>query len=198
MPRVGGSGGREESISKELRVNEKIRAREVRLVGEDGKQIGIVSLREALEIARQRGLDLVEVAPTAQPPVCKLMDYGKYRYEQTKKEREARKSQKVISIKEIRLRPKIDEHDFQTKLKAAERFLMEGNKVKLTVLFRGREQAHAELGQELLDRMVAELASVAQVEQASKAEGRTLAMVLAPSKSARKATPKAPARTVAP
>jgi translation initiation factor IF-3 len=140
----------------------------------------------------------VEVAPTAQPPVCKLLDYGKYRYEQTKKEREARKSQKIISVKEIRLRPKIDEHDFLTKAKAAERFLAEGNKVKLTVLFRGREQAHLELGQELLDRMVAELAQVAQVEQAAKSEGRTLTLVLAPSRTSRKASEKAMAKPVAP
>jgi translation initiation factor IF-3 len=140
----------------------------------------------------------VEVAPTAQPPVCKLLDYGKYRYEQTKKEREARKSQKIISVKEIRLRPKIDEHDFLTKAKAAERFLAEGNKVKLTVLFRGREQAHLELGQELLDRMVAELAQVGQVEQAAKSEGRTLTLVLAPSRTSRKASEKAMAKPVAP
>ncbi len=155
-----------------------------------------MSLKDALEVARQRGLDLVEVAPNAQPPVCKLMDYGKYRYEQTKKEREARKSQKIISVKEIRLRPKIDEHDFLTKARAAERFLAEGNKVKLTIMFRGREQMHMELGQELLDRMVAELAQVAQVDQAVKSEGRTLSLVLGPSKVARKASEKAVARSL--
>lgn len=142
----------------------------------------------ALNIARERNVDLVEVAPMAVPPVCRLMDFGRFKYEQTKKEREAKKRQHVTEIKEIRLRPKIDEHDLETKSKAAQRFLEEGDKVKVTVLFRGREQAHPHLGRELLDQMAERLRSVAQVERAPLIEGKTMHMILTRTKTASGAT----------
>lgn len=136
----------------------------------------------ALDLARQRGLDLVEVAPTAVPPVCRLMDYGRFRYEQTKRDRESRKTQKTITIKEVRLRPKIDPHDLQTKGNSAKRFLEEGDKVKLTVQFRGREHLHPEIGQTILERIITELGDVSTVEQPPKFEGRNMTAVLAPPK----------------
>ena len=171
------------SISKQtLRVNEAIRAREVRLVDEDGTQLGVLSVREALFMARERGLDLVEVAPNANPPVCRLQDFGKMMYERAKKEREARKAQKQIQVKELRLRPKTGEHDIAYKLKDARRFLSEGSKVKVRVRFRGREITHPEVAKELLDRIAVELSDVAEVEQRAGLEGHSLLMVLAPNK----------------
>lgn len=176
---------REGHISaKDLRVNERIRTREVRLIGEDGEQMGVVPIQTALNIARERNLDLVEVAPTAVPPVCRLLDYGRFKYEQEKKERDAKKRQHVTDIKEIRLRPKIDEHDLEVKSKAAQRFLEEGDKVKVTVLFRGREVAHPHLGRELLEQMAARLRGVAQVERPPLAEGKTMHMILTRAKAA--------------
>lgn len=146
--------------------------------------------RDALQLARNLNLDLVEVAPNAQPPVCRLLDYGKYRYEQDKKEKEARKSQKVIVVKEVRLRPKIDDHDLKTKGNQARSFLEEGNKVKMTVLFRGREMAHQDIGREVLNQILDMLKDVALVEQAPRVEGRNMTMLI--SKATPKAEPKAP------
>lgn len=163
-----------------MQINEAIRAREVRLIDDNGDQLGIKSLREALQIAAEKNLDLVNVAPTAKPPVCKIMDYGKFRYEQSKKEKEARKNQKVISIKEIRMTTNIDEHDYQTKLRNAIKFLQAGDKVKASVRFRGREMAHTELGQKVLVRMAQECEEVATVERAPKLEGRSMILILQP------------------
>jgi len=165
-------------IIKKLRVNEAIRAREVRLVGEKGEQLGIMPLNQALETARKHNLDLVEVAATATPPVCRLLDYGKYKYEQAKKEREARKSQKVALLKEVRLRPKIGNHDFESKGRSARKLLDEGNKVKVTVLFRGREITHPEFGWKLLQRMAESLKEVASVEGQPMMEGKRLSIIL--------------------
>ncbi|MBC7293253.1 MAG: translation initiation factor IF-3 [Thermoleophilia bacterium] len=163
-----------------VRINEKIRADTVRLIGPDGEQVGIVSLAEALDYADRLNLDLVEVAPMANPPVCKVMDYGKYRYEQEQKAKEARKRQTVISIKEIKLRPKIDDHDFQTKKSHVERFLRKGDKVKLTIMFRGRELVHPHLGERLLRRMAEELADIGEIESQPSLDGRNMVMMLAP------------------
>jgi translation initiation factor IF-3 len=163
-----------------VQINEAIRAREVRLIDQEGEQLGIKSLREALQIATEKNLDLVNVAPTAKPPVCRIMDYGKFRYEQSKKEKEARKNQKVISIKEIRMTTNIDEHDYQTKLRNAIKFLQAGDKVKASVRFRGREMAHTELGQKVLIRMAQECEEVATVERAPKLEGRSMILILQP------------------
>ncbi len=169
-------------ISKEQQhqVNESIRAREVRLIGVDGSQLGIKSIREALRLAQESDLDLVNVAPQAKPPVCRIMDYGKYRYEQSKREKEARKNQKTIQIKEVRLSPTIEENDVQTKLSNIKKFLKKGNKVKLTIRFRGREITHQELGRKILDRMSREVEEYAEIERAPKLEGRQMIMILAP------------------
>lgn len=147
---------------------------------EKGNQMGIVPTKEALRIAEDRQLDLVEVAPQAKPPVCRLLDYGKYKYEQSKKEKEARKKQHVIHIKEVKLRPNIEEHDYQVKLKNARRFLKGGNKVKVTVMFRGREIVYTPKGQEILNRMASELSELCTIERKAKVEGRNMVMVLAP------------------
>ncbi|MGI6225796.1 MAG: translation initiation factor IF-3 [Peptococcales bacterium] len=167
-------------MSKDLRINEEIRTKEVRLVDEKGEQLGILSPRDALKIALERGLDLVEVAPNAVPPVCRIMDYGKFKYEQSKKEREARKNQRVISVKEVKLRPNIEDHDFNTKMKNAVRFLKDGDKVKVTIMFRGREITHPELGKELCDRLANDVKDIAKVEKEAKVEGRNMVMILAP------------------
>jgi len=164
----------------EYRVNERIRAREVRLITDDGENLGVVSLREALEIAAQRDLDLVEVAPNAVPPVCKIMDFGKFQYERAKKEREARKQQKQIEVKEIRLRPKTDDHHRQFKVRDARRWLEEGMKVKVRVRFRGREITYPEIARDMLREVADELKDIAIVEQEPNMEGRTMLMVLAP------------------
>lgn len=168
-------------ISKDgLRVNEEIRIREVRLVNENGEQMGIMPPREALQIALERGLDLVEVAPAAKPPVCKIMDVGKYKYEQSKREREARKKQHVVSLKEVKLRPNIEDNDFQTKIRNAIRFLEEGDKVKVTIMFRGREMSHPELGRDLLDRVAEVVQELGSVERAAKLEGRNMSVIISP------------------
>lgn len=163
-----------------MRVNERIRIREVRLIDEDGNQLGIVPTQEALQIARERGLDLVEVAPNANPPVARLMDYGKYRYEESRKEREARKKQKQAQLKEIRITPNIDEHDLETKVRHARKFLSGGDKVKVSVRFRGRQNLHRDLGRDLLLRVVDMLDDVAQVDQMPRSEGRDMTMLLSP------------------
>ena len=170
------------TISKELRINEEIRCKEVRLVDVEGEQLGVMAPRDAVKIAAEKGLDLVEVAPTANPPVCRIMDYGKYKYEQAKKEREAKKNQHTITVKEVKLRPSIEEHDFLTKAKNASKFLEGGDKVKVTIMFRGREITHPELGQDLCERFAAELDNVSKVEKAPKVEGRNMIMILAPHK----------------
>src|SRR5690625_1587823 len=163
-----------------MNVNENIRAREVRLIDANGDQLGVKSRQEALQIAETRELDLVLVAPGAKPPVCRIMDYGKYRYEQQKKEKEARKKQKVINVKEVRFTPGIGEHDFNTKLRNARKFLEKGDKVKASVRFRGRAITHKELGQEVLDRLAEEVKDISTVESKVKMEGRNMFMMLAP------------------
>ena len=163
-----------------FRVNEDIRVREIRLVGEEGEQLGIMPPREALQIAIERGLDLVEVAPAAKPPVCKIMDIGQYKYEQSKREREARKKQHVISVKEVKLRPNIEDNDFQTKIKNAVRFLQGGDKVKVTIMFRGREMSHPELGRELLNRVIGIVDELGNVERGAKMEGRNMSIIISP------------------
>ena len=168
------------TISKDMNVNEKIRAREVRLIDASGEQLGVKSKQEALEIAQKRELDLVLVAPNAKPPVCRIMDYGKYRYEQQKKEKEARKKQKVINLKEVRFTPGIGDHDFNTKLRNARKFIEKGDKVKASVRFRGRAITHKELGQEVLDRLAKEVEDIAAVESRPKMEGRNMFMMLTP------------------
>lgn len=170
------------TISKELRINEEIRCKEVRLVDDAGQQMGVMAPREAAKIAAEKGLDLVEVAPTANPPVCRIMDYGKYKYEQSKKEKEAKKNQHTTSVKEVKLRPNIEDHDFLTKAKNAGKFLSAGDKVKVTIMFRGREITHPELGKELCERFAEELSDVSKVEKAAKVEGRNMIMILAPSR----------------
>lgn len=164
-----------------MNVNENIRAREVRLIDANGDQLGIKSRQEALEIAETRNLDLVLVAPKAKPPVCRIMDYGKYRFEQQKKDKEARKKQKVINVKEVRLSPGIEEHDFNTKLRNARKFLDKGDKVKVSIRFRGRAITHKELGQKVLERFAEACNDIATVEQRAKMEGRSMFMMLAPS-----------------
>ncbi len=162
------------------RVNERIRAKEVRLIGEDGEQLGIKALAEALEIARSDELDLVEVATQAEPPVCRIMDYGKYKYEQTQKAKRSKKHQSQIIVKEMKFRPKIEEHDFKTKEKHVRRFLEAGAKVKITIMFRGRETTHAEIGRAILARLAEEVADLGSVETEAKLDGRNMTMVLAP------------------
>lgn len=169
-----------------MRVNEEIRAKEVRLVGPDGNQIGIKTAEEALEMAEEMDLDLVEVAPQAQPPVCKIMDYGKYRYEQTVKMKEARKKQSVVVYKEMKMRPKIDRHDYEIKKKHIVRFLESGYKVKVTIMFRGREMSHTELGMNLLEQLAEELADIGVVESNAKLDGRNMQMIMAPTGAAKK------------
>ena len=153
---------------------------QVRLIDENGQMIGVVSRREALNRAMEAGLDLVEVSPTAEPPVCKILDYGKFKYESQKKKNEARKKQKVIEVKEIKMRPGIDDHDYDVKMRAMHRFLEEGDKVKVTMRFRGREMVHQELGLKVLERVRGQLDEVAKVEQTPRLEGRQMTMVIAP------------------
>jgi translation initiation factor IF-3 len=163
-----------------VRRNEQIRARELRIIGADGEQIGILPRGDALVMAREAGLDLVEVAPNAEPPVCRIMDYGKFRYEEQKKRQEAKKRQTIVQIKEIKLRPKTDDHDYQTKLTHIRRFIGESDSCKVTIFFRGREIVHKERGQLMLDRIVEDTKDIAKIEQEARAEGRTLHMLLAP------------------
>lgn len=159
-------------------INEQIKDKEVRVIGENGEQLGIMSAREALKLAQEAELDLVKIAPTAKPPVCKIIDYGKYKYEQIRKEREAKKKQKIVELKEIRLSPNIDTNDLSTKMNAARKFLVKGNKVKVTLRFRGREMAHMQTSKHILDDFAEQLADIAVVEKAPKLEGRSISMVL--------------------
>ena len=160
-------------------INEQIRDREVRLIGEDGQLVGIMSSRDAYKMAQDAGLDLVKIAPKAQPPECKIVDYGKYRYEQARKEKDAKKKQKTVELKEIRLSPNIEANDLNTKMNAAKKFLAKGNKVKITLRFRGREMAHMNASKHILDDIAENLSDVAVVEKAPKVEGRSIGMVLA-------------------
>ncbi|EKV27651.1 Translation initiation factor 3 [Caenispirillum salinarum AK4] len=162
------------------RVNDAINVQQVRLIDAEGEQVGVVHIREALEMAEEAGLDLVEVSPNADPPVCKILDYGKFKYESQKKKAEARKKQKVVEVKEVKLRPNIDENDYQVKMRNVKRFLEAGDKVKCTLRFRGREMAHQDLGMKVLMRVRDEFEDVAKVEQHPKMEGRQMVMVMAP------------------
>ncbi|MEH6753870.1 MAG: translation initiation factor IF-3 [Alphaproteobacteria bacterium] len=162
------------------RINEDIEVSEVRLVAEDAEQLGIVSLEAALQRAADAGMDLVEVSPNASPPVCKIIDYGKLKYQEQKKKNEARKKQKTIEVKEIKLRPNIDTHDYDVKMRSARRFIDDGDKVKVTLRFRGREMAHQDLGAQVLERVRGELDEIAKVEQMPKMEGRQMVMVMSP------------------
>jgi len=164
----------------EVRVNERIRVPQVRVIGEDGAQIGVLPVREALALAQSKGLDLVEVAATSRPPVCRVMDYGKFKYEQNRRARKAKKKQHQMQLKEVKLRPKIEGHDYDFKIQHAREFLTDRDKVKLTVTFRGREIAHQDLGYKLIQRAIAALAELATVESAPRSEGRTLTAVLMP------------------
>jgi translation initiation factor IF-3 len=166
--------------SKELQINEQIRDKEIRVIDSDGSQLGIMPSKKAMELAEQKNLDLVKIAPQATPPVCKIIDYGKYRFEQSKREKEQRKNQRVVEIKEVRLSLNIDTHDFETKKNHAMRFISEGNKVKASIRFRGREMGHPELGLEIMKRFSEAMAEVANVERQPKLEGRTMMMFLAP------------------
>ncbi|MFN8026282.1 MAG: translation initiation factor IF-3 [Acidimicrobiia bacterium] len=168
--------------ASDVRINDRIRAREVFLVGPDGEQLGVKPLPEALSRAREQELDLVEVAPNANPPVCRIMDYGRYLYEQEQRRRQSKRKATNVVIKEMKFRPKIDEHDYTTKMKHVVRFLGEGNKVKLTIMFRGREMAHPELGMKILNRVAEDVAEFAVVEAAPRQDGRNMTMVLHPTK----------------
>ena len=162
----------------DLMINEQIRDKEIRLIGENGEQLGLMSARDAMKMAEDAGLDLVKIAPTAKPPVCKIVDYGKYKYEQIRKEKEAKKKQKVIEIKEIRLSPNIDTNDLNTKINAARKFLTKGDKVKITLRFRGREMAHMNSSRHILDDFAQSLSDISVVEKAPKVEGRSMTMFL--------------------
>ena len=165
---------------KEMQINEQIRDREVRVISSTGEQLGIMSAKDALKKAEEKNLDLVKIAPTAKPPVCKIMDYGKYRFEQAKREKEARKNQKVVEIKEIRLSLNIDTHDFQTKVNHAEKFLKAGNKVKVSIRFRGRQITHGEIGLDVMNQFYGMVQENAVIERPARQEGRNMFMVLAP------------------
>ena len=166
------------SIISELMINEQIRDREIRLIGEDGDQLGIMSARDAMKLAREANLDLVKIAPTAKPPVCKIIDYGKYRYEQARREKEARKKQKTIEVKEIRLSPNIDTNDLNTKVNQARKFVSGGNKVKVAVRFRGRELAHTAVGTTILEDFAQKLSDIAVIDKPAKLEGKSMVMFL--------------------
>ena len=194
--RVSGTSERHHSrrgdpiAADEARRNESIRAREVLLIAEDGEQLGVKPLPEALTIARERELDLVEVAPNASPPVCRIMDFRRHQYEEQQRRKESRRKATQVVIKEMKFRPKIDIHDYTTKMRHVERFLAEGNKVKLTIMFRGREMAHPELGRKILDRVAEDVSDIAIVESAPKQDGRNMTMVLHPTnKGGRKPKP---------
>jgi translation initiation factor IF-3 len=179
------------------RVNERIRVREVRVIDEDGTQLGIMPPPQALAIARQKGLDLVEIAATAVPPVCRIMDFGRYQYQEQKRARSAKKHQKIIEVKEIKFRPKVDEHDYQFKKKHIERFLADGDKVKATIFFRGREMAHPEIGRRILERLIDDLADVATPENMPRQEGNQMHTILSQKVGGKKPAPKvAKAETV--
>jgi translation initiation factor IF-3 len=169
-----------ELIARPLRINDQIRIRQVRVIDDDGTQLGVIPTEDALAMARQRGLDLIEVSPTAVPPVCRISDYGRLKYEQSKKDKDARKKQANRELKEVKLRPKIETHDYETKARMAERLLVDGGKVKVTIMFRGREITYSNFGRRLLDRMAADMAPIAIVEREPKLEGRNMFMILAP------------------
>ena len=174
------SGVLDIATERKHRINGEIRAQEVRLIGMDGEQIGIKKLAEALDLAQEHEIDLVEIAPQAKPPVCRLMDYGKFRYQEQKRQQEARARQKVVQVKEVKFRPATDEGDFNVKLRNVRRFIGDGDKVKVSLRFRGREMAHQELGMQVLERVRDEVEEIAQVESMPKLEGRQMIMVLAP------------------
>ncbi|MGA2655549.1 MAG: translation initiation factor IF-3 [Gammaproteobacteria bacterium] len=174
-----------QTISKNIRLNDKIRVRDVRLIDNEGQQLGIVAIEEALRLAREAELDLVEIAPNEKPPVCRIMDYGKFQFEQRKKQHAAKKKQKQIQIKEIKMRPTTEEADYQVKLRSLLRFLEEGDKVKVTIRFRGREVMHNDLGFELLKRIEKDIADLGVVEQHPRLEGRQMGMMIASSKKAK-------------
>lgn len=177
-----------------MRVNDRIRVPRVRVVDEEGNQVGVIDTEKALAMAQDADLDLVEVAAQADPPVCRIMDFGKYKYELDQRQKEARRKQSLIVVKEMKMRPKIDTHDYETKKGHVERFLRQGNKVKVTIMFRGREMAHQELGRRLLDQLSADLEEIAKIDAPPKVDGRNMTMVLSPLKEAitnRKKTPRA-------
>jgi translation initiation factor IF-3 len=176
----GGNSTATDTLEKSVRVNQKIRSPEVRVIGIDGKQMGIFPIQEALNLANDDGYDLVEVNPKAEPPVCRVMDYGKFKYQQKKRTQEARKHQTTVQIKEIKLRPKTDEHDVQFKIKHIQRFLNSGDKVKVTMVFKGREVIHSDIATELMNRIVKEIEEIGLVEKPSKLEGRNMFMIIAP------------------
>lgn len=184
------------AISQDQRANEAIRSREVRLVSQDGEQLGILPTHEALKMAKERGLDLVEVASQARPPVCRIMDFSRWKYEQSKRAKEARKKQRVQDVKEVKMRPTIDDHDFEVKAKACDRFLRDGDKVKATIMFRGREMAHLENGQKVLERLLDRVKELCVVERAPKIEGRNMIMVLSPHLQPRESQPSGPKAAV--
>ena len=185
-------------ISVEPRINDRIRAAQLRVVGADGEQLGVMDTQAAMRIASSADLDLVEVAPLARPPVAKLMDYSKYKYEQAIKAKEARRKQSLVALKEMKMRPKIDDHDYETKKGHVERFLKQGHKVKVTIMFRGREMAHTELGRRLLERLATDIVDIAQVDSPARQDGRNMIAVFSPRKTAapqpRGGAPSAPAR----
>ncbi|HET6230947.1 MAG TPA: translation initiation factor IF-3 [Longimicrobiaceae bacterium] len=170
----------EAAINEKTRVNRQIRISPVRVISPDGEQLGIIPIEQALSVAEEQGLDLVEVAPLARPPVCRIMDYGKFKYEEQRKAREARKKQHHVQLKEVKMRPGIEDHDFDFKTRHARKFLEEGNKVKLTMMFRGRQMAHPEIGRKVMDRVSELLNDVAKVESSPQMEARSMTMVLAP------------------
>jgi translation initiation factor IF-3 len=185
----GASGSRNAEViaippekKQQIRINDRIRIPQIRVIDADGSQLGIMTNTDALALAQEKGLDLVEISPTARPPVCKIMDYGKFKYEESKQARKARKNQHVMTIKEIKLRPKIDEHDYNFKVNHAREFLTHRDKVKFTVMFRGREMVHMELGKRILDNAVKELADIGLVEVPAKVEGRTMTLYMVPKK----------------
>lgn len=184
VPAPGGAANSEAGAIKEqrVRVNDQIRISPIRLIDDEGEQVGIIALEEAKERAADAGLDLVEVAPDARPPVCRLMDYGKFKYEEARKAREAKKKQHTVQIKEVKYRPGIEDHDYDFKTRHVRRFLEEGDKVKVTMMFRGRQMSHPELGLEVLERVVSDIEDVGQVESQPTREGRTMIMVLVPNK----------------
>ncbi|MDX1690640.1 MAG: translation initiation factor IF-3 [Acidimicrobiia bacterium] len=185
MPSFSTPDSRRHSIAQELRVNDRIRAREVRLVAPDGSQIGVKSIDEAKWLAQELELDLVEVAPDARPPVVRLMDYGKYKYEQSVREREARKKQTRTVVKEVKFRPKIDTHDYEVKMRRVKEFLEDGDKIKVTMMFRGREVTHPEIGEEILRRLADDVAELGDIETPPRLEGRNMTMQITPNRRAR-------------
>ncbi|MBC5800247.1 MAG: translation initiation factor IF-3 [Candidatus Eremiobacteraeota bacterium] len=167
-------------MARPLRINDQIRIRQVRVIDDEGTQLGVMPTENAMALARQKGLDLIEVSPTAMPPVCKISDYGRLKYEQSKKDKDTRKKQKNWELKEVKLRPKIETHDYETKARMAERLLLDGGKVKVTIMFRGREITYTSFGKRLLDRMAADMTPIATVERDAKLEGKNMFMILAP------------------